>query len=126
MSRVALNPETVCTPEPPYSQVVAASGTLVAISGQQPLDAEGRIVEGGFAEQLRQAFRNLGHCLDAAGCGYADVIKVTTFLSNLDDFGVYNTVYAEFFEPPYPARSTVGVNLLGAEVEIEALAVRPA
>lgn len=124
MSRSAFNPDTVATPEPPYSQVVVADGSLVAISGQGPLDRAGRTVSDELSEQARQVFRNLGHCLEAAGCGFGDVIKVTTYLVDLDDFAAYNEVYREFFAEPYPARTTVRADLIGTRIEVDALAVR--
>jgi 2-iminobutanoate/2-iminopropanoate deaminase len=125
MNRSALNPDTVATPEPPYSQVVLATGTLVAVSGQGPLDRAGhKVGADDLSEQARQVFRNIGHCLEAAGCGFADVIKVTTYLVDLDDFAAYNDVYREFFTDPYPARTTVRADLIGTRIEVDALAVR--
>lgn len=124
MSRTAWNPDALVTPEPPYSQVVAAAGTLVAVAGQGPLDAEGRKVGDDFSAQARQVFRNIGHALEAAGCTFDDVIKVTAYLVDLADFTTYNEVYREFFSTPYPARTTVRADLIGTRIEVDALAVR--
>lgn len=124
MTRTAWNPATLVTPEPPYSQVVTAAGTLVAIAGQGPIDADGRTVADDLAAQARQVFRNIGHALEAAGCTFDDVIKVTTYLVDLEDFAAYNDVYREFFRPPYPARTTVRADLIGTRIEVDALAVR--
>lgn len=111
----------------PYSQGIA-SGDLVFCSGQVGLDpGTGELVPGGIEAQTERAIRNLGAVLDAAGLGYAHVVKATVYLVDLDDFGAMNAVYARFFSDPWPARATVGVAALprGARVEIEAVAARP-
>ena len=126
MTRQALQPDGLFTPKPPYSQVVV-SGDLVLTAGQVGFGEDGVLVAGGIVEQTRQALENLSACLAAAGCGPEDVLKVNAFLLDLGDFEGYNAVYREFFEPPYPARTTVGVALPGGIlVEIEAVARRPA
>jgi 2-iminobutanoate/2-iminopropanoate deaminase len=111
----------------PYSQAIAA-GRLLLCSGQVGLDpATGELVDGGVAEQAERALRSLGAVLDAAGLGFADVVKTTCFLVDMADFAAFNEVYARFMPDPPPARSTVAVAALpkGARVEIEAIAVRP-
>ncbi len=124
--RDAIQPEGMPVPAPPYSPVVV-SGDLVYTAGQVAMDATGAIVPGGIAEQTEQVLRNVAACLAAAGCGMADVVKTTVFLTDLVDFAVFNGVYARHFEPPYPARSTVQVGLAdGLLIEIEAIARRPA
>jgi 2-iminobutanoate/2-iminopropanoate deaminase len=110
----------------PYSQGIGA-GRLVFCSGQVGLDpASGALVEGVEA-QAERALRNLGAVLDAAGVGYADIVKTTCFLADIGDFAAFNAVYGRFMPDPPPARSTIGVAALplGARVEIEAIAVRP-
>jgi 2-iminobutanoate/2-iminopropanoate deaminase len=110
----------------PYSQAIA-SDDLVFCSGQVGLDpTTGEIVEGGVEAQAERALRNLGSVLDAAGCSFADVVKTTIFLADVNDFGAVNAIYARFMPDPPPARSTVGVGGLpkGARVEIEAIARR--
>jgi 2-iminobutanoate/2-iminopropanoate deaminase len=110
----------------PYSQGIIA-GDLVLCSGQVGLDpATGRLVEGGIEAQAERALKNLGAVLDAAGSGFADVVKTTCFLADIEDFAAFNAVYARFFTDPPPARSTFAVKALplGASVEIEAIAVR--
>ena len=114
------------TPAGPYSQGLAAAGLLFC-SGQVGVDATTRkLVEGGVEEQARQVMANLAAVLAAAGCTFADVVKTTIFLTNIDDFKAVNAVYADSFEGALPARSTVGVAGLpgGAKVEIEAIALR--
>ena len=125
MTREALHPEGIANPQAPYSPVVV-SGDLVATAGQVAFDECGVLVGDGIEEQARQVFENLSRCLAAAGCGLDDVIKVTTFLSDLGDFAAYNGVYEEFFSPPYPARTTVQTGLAaGLRIEVEALARKP-
>ena len=125
MGMQAVQPEGVAKPRPPYSPAVV-SGDLVVLSGQVPCDENGDVVSDDFGAQARQVFENVRRCLDAAGCGLEDVIKVTTFLADLSDFAVYNELYAEYFRPPYPARTTVGAGLIGIKIEVEAIARRPA
>jgi 2-iminobutanoate/2-iminopropanoate deaminase len=121
MARRALKPEGVAQAPSPYSHVVV-SGDLVYTSGQTPYDEDRRLVSDAFGPQARQAFENLGRCLAAASCGFDDVLKVTTFLADLGDFEEYNAIYREYFNPPYPARTTVQAGLLGFLIEVEAVA----
>jgi len=110
----------------PYSQAIR-SDPFVFCSGQVGLDpATGELVEGGVAAQAERALANLTAVLDAAGVGWADVVKTTIFLADIADFGAVNTVYGRYMPEPPPARSTIGVGGLpkGALVEIEAIARR--
>ena len=110
----------------PYSQAIAADGLLFC-SGQLGLDpASGNIVEGGVEAQAERSLRNLTAVLDAAGLGWADVVKTTVFLADIADFAAVNAVYATFMPEPPPARSTVQVAALpkAGLVEIEAIARR--
>ena len=121
----AIQPEGLARPAGPYSPVVV-SGDLVATAGQVAFDETGQLTADEIESQCRRALDNVRTCLRAAGCDLSDVIKVTAFLSNLGDFPAFNSVYREYFQEPYPARSTVGVALpAGILVEIEALARRP-
>jgi len=120
--------ETAEAPGPvgPYSQAIA-TGELVFCAGQVGLDpASGQLVEGGIEAQTERALTNLGAVLDAAGSGFANVLKTTCFLADMADFAAFNAVYGRFFPEPYPARSTFAVAALpaGALVEIEAIAAR--
>ncbi len=118
----------VTTPEAPaaigpYSQGVAA-GNLVFISGQLPLDPKtGEFVRGGIEEKTRRVQMNVKAIAEAVGAGLSQVAKTTIFLSDLGNFSAVNKVYAEYFQDPFPARSTVQVASLpkGAEIEIEAV-----
>jgi 2-iminobutanoate/2-iminopropanoate deaminase len=126
MTRNAIQPDGVATPKAPYSPVVV-SGDHVFTAGQVGFEANGDLVGGGMEEQVRQALENVKACLEAAGCGFGDVVKVNAYLADLGDFDAYNAVYREYFDEPYPARTTVQAGLPpGLLVEIEAVARRRA
>jgi 2-iminobutanoate/2-iminopropanoate deaminase len=108
----------------PYSQAVRA-GQLLFVSGQVPLDpATGQIVSGDIAAQTRRVFDNLGAVLKASGRSFADVVRTTVFLADMNDFATVNEVYGTYFSEPYPARATVQVARLpkDARVEIDLIA----
>ena len=108
----------------PYSQAVRA-GQLLFLSGQVALDpATGQMVEGGVTEQTRRVFENLGAVLAAGGRSFADVVRTTVFLADMNDFAAMNEVYGQYFKEPYPARATVQVARLprDARVEIDLIA----
>jgi 2-iminobutanoate/2-iminopropanoate deaminase len=108
----------------PYSQAVRA-GQLLFVSGQVPLDpATGQMVEGDIAAQTRRVFENLAAVLKAGGRSFADVVRTTVFLADMNDFATVNEVYGTYFTEPYPARATVQVARLpkDARVEIDVIA----
>jgi 2-iminobutanoate/2-iminopropanoate deaminase len=108
----------------PYSQAVRA-GQLLFVSGQVPLDpATGQLVDGDIAAQTRRVFANLAAVLDAGGRTFADVVRTTVFLADMNDFTAVNEVYGSYFSEPYPARATVQVARLpkDARVEIDVIA----
>ena len=108
----------------PYSQAIQVAN-LVYTSGQIPIDpATGTFVEGGIKEQTRQSLTNVKAILEEAGLIMSHVVKTTVFMADMNDFADMNTIYAEFFTEPYPARSAVAVKTLpkGALVEIEVVA----
>jgi len=110
----------------PYSQAVEANGMLF-ISGQIPIDpAIGKIVEGGIKEQTEQVMKNIGAILKAAGYSYADVVKSTCLLNDMDNFAAMNEVYGRYYAENPPARAAYGVVRLplGAMVEIETIAAK--
>jgi 2-iminobutanoate/2-iminopropanoate deaminase len=112
----------------PYSLAIA-SGDLLFISGQIPLDpATGKLVEGDVSAQARQSLENLKSVLEAAGLTFAHVVKTTIFLTDMADFAAVNEVYKAYVAEPYPARSTIAVAALpmAAKVEIEMIASRSA
>jgi 2-iminobutanoate/2-iminopropanoate deaminase len=109
----------------PYNQAVRAGG-FVFCSGQIPLDpATGELVEGDVAAQTRQVLRNVEAVLAAAGATFAQVVKTTIFLTDMNDFAAVNAVYGERFTGIAPARSTVAVAALprGSRIEIEVVAL---
>jgi len=108
----------------PYSQAIRA-GQLLFLSGQVPLDpATGQLVGGDIAAQTRRVMDNLGAVLNAAGLSFADVVRTTIFLADINDFAAVNEVYGSYFSAPAPARATVQVARLpkDARVEIDAVA----
>ena len=107
----------------PYSQAVRASGS-VYLSGQIPLDpATGELVAGDIAAQARRVFDNLRAVCEAAGASLDDVVRVGIYLMDLADFAAVNAVMADYFQAPYPARSTIQVSGLprGARIEVDAI-----
>jgi 2-iminobutanoate/2-iminopropanoate deaminase len=108
----------------PYSQAVKANG-LLFVSGQIPLDPfTGQMVYGGIAMQARQVLANLQAILDREGLTFAQVVKTTVFLQDMDDFAEFNKVYGEYFPAEPPTRSTIQVARLpkDAGLEIELIA----
>jgi reactive intermediate/imine deaminase len=109
----------------PYSQAVRAGGT-VYLSGQIPLDpATGELVQADIATEARRVFDNLQAVCEAAGGSMDDVARVGIYLTDLSDFAAVNAVMADYFQAPYPARSTIQVSALprGARVEVDAVLV---
>ena len=114
------------SPIGPYSPGVIASGKLLFVSGQIPLNPEtGELVRGAFKEMARQAIKNLLSVVEAAGGSAENVVKVTVYLRDMGKYAEFNEVYSEFFNESRPARAVVEVSNLpkGIEVEIEAIAV---
>ena len=108
----------------PYSPAVRA-GQLLFISGQVPIDpATGQMIEGDVAAQTRRVLDNVGALLLAADRSFADVVRTTIFLADMNDFASVNAIYARYFSEPYPARATVQVARLpkDARVEIDVIA----
>ena len=108
----------------PYSQAVRRGSDLYC-SGQIPIDPQtGEIVDGDVSAQAERVLENLGAVLTAAGLGFADVVKTTIFLIDMNDFAAVNAVYGKYFGAIKPARSTVAVAALpkGARIEIDCIA----
>ena len=107
----------------PYSQAVAC-GNFLFTSGQLGLDPKtGNFVEGGVTEQTEQVIRNLKAVLEKAGFSLENVVKMTCFLADMNDFAAMNEVYRKHFTSDYPARSAVAIKTLPKNglVEIEAI-----
>jgi 2-iminobutanoate/2-iminopropanoate deaminase len=109
----------------PYSQAIKA-GNMIFVSGQIPIDsATGEFVSNDVKEQTVQVLKNLSAVLEAAGATLNDVVKTTVFIADMNDFGVMNEVYGQFFNDNKPARATVQAARLprDAKVEIDCIAV---
>jgi 2-iminobutanoate/2-iminopropanoate deaminase len=103
----------------PYSQAVKVGGWIY-LSGQIPIDpTTNTLFTGGIAEQTELVLNNAQAVLEASGAGLKDVVKVTIFVANMDDFGTINEVYARHFTSNPPARSTVQVARLPKDVGVE-------
>ena len=108
----------------PYSQAVS-SGEFLFVSGQLPIDpTTGEMVTGDIAEQTRRVLQNVQAVLESQGLSVEDIVKVTVFLTQMDDYQVVNEVYADMFGKWQPARSVVRVAGLPKEapIEVEAIA----
>ena len=108
----------------PYSQAVRA-GDSVFLSGQIPLDpSTGALIDGDFEARVRRVLDNLAAVCRAAGGGLNDVVKINVYLTDLSRFDLVNSIMADVFDEPYPARAAVQVAALpkGTDVEMEAVA----
>ena len=107
----------------PYSQAVK-TGNLMFISGQIPLNPEtGDLVSGSIEDEANQVLNNIKSICEAAGNSLEDIVKITIFLTDLDNFATVNEVMKEHFSEPYPSRATIEVSglPLGVNIEIEAI-----
>lgn len=123
MPRIAIHTEDAPAAIGPYSQAVRV-GRTVFLSGQIPLDpATGELAGGPFEAQVRRAFDNLAAVCEAAGGSLSQVQRLGLYLTDLGQFAAVNAVMSEYFEAPYPARSTIGVAALpkGAAFEVDAI-----
>ena len=108
----------------PYSQAVRA-GDSVFLSGQIPLDpSTGALIDGDFEARVRRVLDNLAAVCRSAGGGLNDVVKINVYLTDLSRFDLVNSIMADVFDEPYPARAAVQVAALpkGTDVEMEAVA----
>ncbi len=122
-----LKTEGAPQPVAPYSQGILY-GNFIFTSGQLGIDPEtGKLVEG-FEKQTLQSLKNMVAVVESAGGSRCSIVKVNVYLTDMSKFSVFNAVYEEFFRgcPVKPCRSAVGVRELplGAEVEVECIAVR--
>ena len=102
----------------PYSQAIKVNG-MVYTSGQIAITPDGKLVERDIKKQTHQVLTNLTNVLEEASSGLDKVVKATIYLENMDDFGVVNVIYAEYFGDHKPARSTVAVKTLPKNVLVE-------
>jgi len=125
LEREVIRTDRAPVPVGPYSQAIRVDNSVFT-AGQIGLDpATGKLVDGGIQSQTRQVLQNLSAVLEAAGTSLEHVVKTTVFLSDLNDFGEMNEVYAEFFADHPPARSAIQAARLplDALIEIEAVAI---
>lgn len=123
MTIEAVRSDKLSPPVGPFSPAIRA-GDFIFFSGQVGQDpSTGALVKGGVESEARQLFRNLASLLEAAGKSFRDVVKANVYLTRIEDFAAVNAIYAEQFEQPFPARTTVAVAALplGAAIEIELL-----
>jgi 2-iminobutanoate/2-iminopropanoate deaminase len=122
MGKQRISTTTGAQPVGAYSQGLRA-GDFVFVSGQGPLDPKtGKVVGDTIEEQTARVLQNIKAILEAGGASMADVVKVSAHLSDMSLFERYNRVYASYFPDPKPTRTTVGSQLPGILVEIDAIA----
>ena len=112
---------TNTAPEPigPYSQAVQA-GNMLFVSGQVAIDpANNEVITGTVSDEARQVMKNINALLSEAGYSFADLVKTTIFLKDMNDFAAVNEVYGSYFESNFPARETVAVAGLPKNVNVE-------
>jgi reactive intermediate/imine deaminase len=125
MSRSIITTDKAPAAIGPYSQAVR-TGNTVYFSGQIPLDpTTGQMVEGDIALQARQVFVNLKAVAEAAGGSLEEIVRVGIYVTNLGHFATVNEIMAEYFQAPFPARSTIEVSALPklADIEVDAIMV---
>ncbi len=119
-----MSKEIISTPHAPqaigtYSQAVKV-GSTVYLSGQIGLDPASMQMVEGIEAQIHRVFSNLKAVAEASGGSLADVVKLNIFLTDLANFALVNTIMAEYFTQPYPARAAVGVASLPRNALVEA------
>lgn len=124
MSKTATTSSELPPPGGPYSHLTEANG-FVFTAGLSPHDPATGTLPEGISAQTDQAISNLSTALSAVGLRLSDVVKTTVHLADLADFVAFNEVYRKRFLQPYPVRTTVGSQLAGFLVEIDAVAARP-
>ena len=123
MSKEAIHSDAAPAAIGTYSQAIRI-GSLVFLSGQIPLDPQSmEIAAGDFEARARRVFDNLSAVATAAGGSLDDIVKLTVFLTDLDNFATVNSVMEDYVQQPFPARAAVGVASLprGADVEADAI-----
>lgn len=100
------------------------SNGFIFLSGQIGIDPEsGKLVDGGVVEQANQIFNNISNVLSESGSVLNDIVKVTVFLKDMNDFSLVNSIYSGYFSKPYPARSAIQAAKLPLDVDIEIEAI---
>ncbi len=123
MSKEAIHSDAAPAAIGTYSQAIK-TGDLLFMSGQIPLDpATMTVVDGNFETRARQVFDNLKAVAEAAGGDLNRIVKLTIFLTDLENFATVNAVMEDYFDQPFPARAAVGVAALPKGVDVEADAI---
>ena len=102
----------------PYSQGVVSNGHIF-LSGQIPLNSNGELLDGNIQEQVALVFQNIRHLLETENCTLQNIVKLTVFLKDIQDFDAVNDKMIELLEEPYPARSLVQAAALPKNVDVE-------
>jgi 2-iminobutanoate/2-iminopropanoate deaminase len=118
--RAAIVSPDIAAPAGPYSHA-SRVGTTVFLSGHTPRHADNGTIAATLASQARQTLENLTATARAAGGSLADAVAVRVYLHSLDDSEEMDSIYAEYFEAPYPARTVVQANVRGFLIEIDAV-----
>ncbi|HEV7163797.1 MAG TPA: Rid family detoxifying hydrolase [Gammaproteobacteria bacterium] len=121
MSKTAITSPELSPPVGPFSQAIKVDGFMY-FSGQVGQDpTTGKVVGGGIVAETERIFQNLSAVLKAAGKDFDDVVRAGVYLTSLSDYAAMNGIYAKYFNPPFPARTAIGVAALplGARVEID-------
>jgi reactive intermediate/imine deaminase len=123
-SKKAVSTDRAPKPAGPYSQAIV-SGNTIYVAGQGPFDPKTGKMAPGIEEQAVQVFENIKAIVEASGATLADVVKVNVYLADLSNFGKMNEIYKRYFIEAYPARATIGAQLLGGMmIEVECIAVK--
>lgn len=124
LMKIEINTPQAPAPVGPYNQSISAGGMLY-ISGQIAIEpSSGKLIQNSIEEETAQVMQNIGAILDAAGLGFADIVKCSVFVRDMENFGRINTVYAGFFEGIVaPARELVQVVRLPKDGNIEISAI---
>jgi 2-iminobutanoate/2-iminopropanoate deaminase len=102
----------------PYSQGVVSNGHIF-LSGQIPLDKNGELFDGDIQQQVALIFENIEHLLETQNCNLQNIVKLTVFLKDIQDFDDVNSKMIELLEEPYPARSLIQAAALPKNVDVE-------
>jgi 2-iminobutanoate/2-iminopropanoate deaminase len=120
--REPFSTKTLLTPQQPYSQGIITSGKQLWLSGILPVNVKtGELVERDFEKQAVQVFENLKAAIEDAGASLAQVIKVNVYLYDTKDHYTMNDIFARYFMPPYPARTTIQSLLRVSLIEVDAV-----
>ena len=122
MKKKQIISEYAAPPVGPYSQGVRV-GNLLFVSGQGPFDKEGSRVGSTFEDQVQQTYDNIEAIAKAAGTEMKNMVKLGVFLSDMDNFSIFNKISVKRLTEPYPTRVTIPATLRGFDIELDAIFV---